>query len=132
MEFRKAFVFKKPVGEVNSGEVMVETAGYIPAKLRIEQIIDAGKRLVEYRKEQFDYNEGEEDMSPDIRTRSKSYDLADASQDLMIINSRKKPIQKGVPSVDKEKDDVKENVVKVKSDELNDNVKRGDPREKEC
>ena len=132
MEFRKAFEFRKSEGEINSGEVMVETAGYVPAKLRIEQIIDAGKRLVEYRKEQFDYTEGEDDMTPDIRTRSKSYDLADASQDLMEINSRKKPVQKGAPSVEKEKDDKKENVVKVKSDELNENVKRGDPRDKEC
>ena len=109
MEFRKAFKFVPSKGEVNSGELMVEKAGYIPAKIRIEQIIDAGKRLIEFRKEQFDYNNGEEDLSPDIRTRSKSYDMSDASQDLQDVELRMAKAKKEAMKAKKpeEKKDVK-------------------------
>lgn len=95
MEFRKAFTYVASKGEINSGEIKVETAGYIPAQVRIEQIIDAGRRLVDYRKEQFDYSNGEDDLSPDIRTRSKSYDLADATQDMQDIAARGKKASLG-------------------------------------
>ena len=50
--------------EINSGEKLVETAGYITAQQRIEAILNAGQRLVEFRKEQFDFtgNEFDEDF----------------------------------------------------------------------
>lgn len=74
--------------EKNSGELRVEQSGYVPSKLRIEQFIDAGKRLVAYRKEQFDFPEGEIDENFYDPTRRLDYDLADASQDAMRVKNR--------------------------------------------
>ena len=59
-----------------------ETAGYIPADKQIEMFIQAGRRLDQARKEQYDFAEGEE-VPEDVvvdPTRSGSFDLADASQ----------------------------------------------------
>lgn len=59
-----------------------ETAGYIPAEQQIEMFIQAGRRLDQARKEQYDFAEGEE-VPDDVvvdPTRSGAFDLADASQ----------------------------------------------------
>lgn len=71
--------FKTPP-EVNSGETLVETAGYISAQKRIENMILAGQRLVDYRKGQFDFPDGQIDESFQDPTRSPNFDLADATQ----------------------------------------------------
>lgn len=77
--------------EVNSREIIVETAGYIPAKQRIESIIRAGERLKVYRKEQFDFNEKiDEDFSDP--TRSKNYDLADATAAQQYLDQKSKAL----------------------------------------
>jgi len=59
----------------------VETAGYIPADVQIEMFIQAGRRLDQARKEQFDFGP-EEEVPEDFidPTRNGSFDLADASQ----------------------------------------------------
>lgn len=67
--------------EINSGEIMVEKAGYIPAQKRIENLINAGQRLKEFRAEQFDFpDEKSIDHSFMDPTRRKNFDMADASQ----------------------------------------------------
>lgn len=67
----------KSTPEINSGEILVETAGYVPAKRRIEDMINAGTRLVNARREQFDtLDDSEPDIDP---TRSKHFDLAEAT-----------------------------------------------------
>lgn len=48
-----------PNPEINSGEEIVEKEGYIPAEVQIMDMINAGKRLGEYRKEHYDYAEDE-------------------------------------------------------------------------
>lgn len=45
--------------EINSGEILVETAGYVPAEVRIREMIDAGQRLKEAREEAYDFGDGE-------------------------------------------------------------------------
>ena len=45
--------------EFNSGKKLVETAGYIPAQKRIENLMLAGQRLVAYRMELYDCPAGE-------------------------------------------------------------------------
>ena len=68
--------------EFNSGERLTESAGYVPAKVRIEQMIDAGRRLVDYRRgENYDFPEGDppEGFVPDP-TRDPGFDMADASR----------------------------------------------------
>lgn len=44
--------------EKPSGISKVEVAGYIPAKTKIESLIQAGARLIQSRKEQYDYPPG--------------------------------------------------------------------------
>ena len=57
-----------------------ETAGYIRAEDQITAFIDAGRRLDEYRREMYDFGDGEEVPDDFIDpTRSGSFDLADAS-----------------------------------------------------
>jgi len=59
-----------------------ESAGYIPPKKQIENLIEAGRRLQEYRKEMYDFPEGEDvDESYEDPTRGPGYDLADFSRD---------------------------------------------------
>lgn len=67
-------------GEINNGKSLVEVAGYISSNKRIEMIMAAGERLIEYRKEQFDYEpdfKGEEELDP---TRNPGFDMADAHE----------------------------------------------------
>lgn len=71
------------------GPCEVETAGYIPAQKQIENMIAAGRRLQDYRREQFDFNPGEE-IDEDFYdpTRNKNFDMADGFQmQENIINS---------------------------------------------
>ena len=58
----------------------VETAGYIPADVQIEMFIQAGRRLDQARKEQFDFGP-EEEVPEDFidPTRKSGFDMADAS-----------------------------------------------------
>ena len=72
-----------------SNESLVETAGYIPAQVRIENLINAGQRLQESRANEYDLQDGIEsdDFVPDP-TRQRNYDLADATQDLADANER--------------------------------------------
>ena len=67
--------------EMNKDEKLVETAGYIPAQKRIENMINAGQRLVEYRKSQYDF-EDESSIDPNFKDpgRSLNFDMADATQ----------------------------------------------------
>lgn len=65
-----------------SGEILVEKAGYIDLQKRIENMMLAGNRLVEGRKEMYDFD-GDVDEDFYDPTREKSFDLADAS---MISN----------------------------------------------
>lgn len=102
--------FKTPP-EVNSGETLVEKAGYEPAKIKIENMILAGQRLSDYRKSQYDF-EGEIDEDFIDPTRSPNFDLADATQLQMqteanLIASQTAPVkpestitEQNVPSPD--------------------------------
>lgn len=74
--------------EKNNGISKVEKAGYIPAKKRIENMILAGQRLVQARKDQYDFNNAEPDENFDDPTRRKNYDPADATQDGFYAQSR--------------------------------------------
>jgi len=77
-EFRA--VYPKKYEKVNNKK-LVETAGYIPAKIRIENLMLAGKRLAEARDLLYDFQEGEEiDENFTDPTRSKNFDMADATQ----------------------------------------------------
>lgn len=66
--------------EAGGGEILVETAGYVPADIRIQEFIEAGIRLGEYRKEAYDFGADEEvDFSEADPLRSKAIDIAEVS-----------------------------------------------------
>lgn len=68
--------------EPGGGKLLTESAGYIPIRVQVENMILAGERLGEYRREKYDFGEGEEvpdDVEPDP-TRSPSFDLADGTR----------------------------------------------------
>lgn len=58
----------------------VETAGYMTAQQRIENMMLAGRKLVQYRREQFDFPDGQIDESFTDPTRSKNFDFADGTR----------------------------------------------------
>lgn len=66
--------------EVNPGGSNVDRAGYISAHKRIENIMYAGQRLVQSRREMYDFEGDEIDEDFNDPTRSKNYDMADAFQ----------------------------------------------------
>nr|WAE43615.1 MAG: hypothetical protein [Microviridae sp.] len=74
------------VYEVNSGEIMVELTGYIPPHKMILELLDAGLRLAESRRYEFedDAEVPEGYMDP---TRSPGYDLADATQTMLGLEA---------------------------------------------
>ena len=75
--------------EVNSGEILVERVGYISARDRIENLLLAGHRLENYRKDQYDFDSVDNiDESFTDPTRNKSYDMADAFQDTIALNAK--------------------------------------------
>lgn len=68
--------------EVGGGPRIVEASGYIPTKIQVENMLIAGQRLNEYRREQYDFSEGDsvpDDVVPDP-TRDPQFDLADATR----------------------------------------------------
>lgn len=81
--------FPKTKEKVNNTNI-VERQGYIPAKVRIEAIMQAGERLREFRREQFDFEEGDIDEEFNDPTRVKGFDMADATQMQLQLEQRKK------------------------------------------
>ena len=90
MIFQTHYNHARSAPEENHGPVLVERAGYIPAQQRIENLIFAGQRLINYRKEQFDFPGNEIDESAYDPTRSKNFDLSDA----FILSQQLKERQK--------------------------------------
>ena len=97
MQFQTKYTHEKSPGEVNLGKNLVEKAGYIPAQARIENMILAGQRLVEHRKEMYDFSDGNDiDESFTDPTRSKNYDMSDAfiMSEVIKNNVRQKELLK--------------------------------------
>jgi len=69
---------KKP--EINLDDPIVETAGYRSAEVQISEMLMAGQRLVDYRKQRYEFG-GDEVVPADYHdpTRRPGFDMADAS-----------------------------------------------------
>lgn len=114
MKFYTRFERKRDPAETNNGVRKVETAGYIPAKDRITNMILAGHRLVDSRKEQYDFEQGKEDPDYIPVHRRRAYDPAEATQDLIDLNSSlesRRMVDR--PSAEKTKEVVKETTEKT-------------------
>ena len=90
MRFNTQYDRVKQPPESNSGITLVERAGYISAQVRIENLMLAGQRLVQARKEMYDFPDGKIDLNFTDPTRSKNYDLADGFQDGLKVEARLK------------------------------------------
>ena len=94
----------KPDKEINSGEQVTETAGYIPADIQIEDMLAAGMRLGEYRREMYDFDANEEVpedfMDP---TRSPGVDVVDVQNAALAVNSRIVEAQELLKKAEEEK-----------------------------
>lgn len=67
--------------EKDFGPSMTEQSGCIPPKIQIENILMAGERLAEYRRNMYDFGYGETvDESFEDPTRNVGFDMADASE----------------------------------------------------
>lgn len=78
MIFSTKYFREKDTPEINSGEKLVESAGYLPAEKRITNIMLAGQRLSDYRKATFDFPDGNIDEDFYDPTRDKNFDIVDA------------------------------------------------------
>lgn len=75
-------------GEINSGDKLTESKGFIPAKRRIENLLQAGQMLEKARKELYDFPDGKDDgglVSPD---RYPGYDRVDADAALAALKAK--------------------------------------------
>lgn len=93
MNFQTRYNRKKTPPEKNSGEILVETAGYISARQQIEALMNAGLRLSVARKELYDFPDGEIINEVTDPTRVANYDMADAFQDGLIVEESLKASQ---------------------------------------
>lgn len=99
MQFQTHYERTRSAPEKNSGICKVDRAGYISSQKRIENLINAGMRLVESRREQYDFPGNEFDPDFEDPTRSKNFDMADASQmdyavkERMAAAARNKAVQ---------------------------------------
>lgn len=89
MKFQNRYSKNPRIYEPPSGKSQVETAGYIPAQVKIESLINAGRRLIDSRKEQFDFAQG---VEPDDNffdpTRKKNLDRVDIDIMRTTLSSR--------------------------------------------
>lgn len=93
--FYTKFVRPEPVKEVNSGELLVEVAGYVPAKKQIENLLFAGKRLDEFRRNEYEFQDGEVIPPGYIdRTRTPNFDVVDGSRLTELFEKKKQEIDK--------------------------------------
>lgn len=84
--------FKTPP-EKNCGITKVEKVGYVSSQKRIESMIQAGQRLADYRKQQFDFPDGEIIEDYEDPTRMSNFDLSDASQMQFAVEANLKASQ---------------------------------------
>lgn len=76
--------------EPGGGKRITETAGYVPAEIQITEMLLAGARLGEYRREMYDFGADEEvpeDYEGDP-TRAPGFDAADGSRIQMDLKGR--------------------------------------------
>lgn len=89
MEFFTQFNRPKEFMEFNSGEEIVEKAGYVEPNVLIENMIFAGQRLDLARSEMYDFPDEESvDEEFDPRVNAKGIDPAEISERCLYLGGR--------------------------------------------
>lgn len=84
----KDFQIEKKYKPILDNSNVTEQAGYMSVKQRVENLIDAGIRLKEARMSNFDFPQGTPvDENFEDPTRSKNYDISDATQDALMATA---------------------------------------------
>lgn len=99
MDFFTHYNRPEKVLEKNSGEIVVDTSGYIPKNKLIESMKDAGERLAVNLATMYDHAPEEKVSENDMRldpTRSGSFDLADAFVESKRLANLKKESDESV------------------------------------
>lgn len=82
----------------NSGQILVESAGYVPAKTMIESMINAGYRLDQFRSGNDGYESDDEAFENEDPTLNPDFDVHDAKalNDEVVerLNSQKEAAEK--------------------------------------
>lgn len=122
MNFQTAYDRVHSEPEKGGGKRLVEDAGYIPANIRITDMIEAGQRLITARADRFDRLPKNEDDAVVPLDRTRNFDMADASmiqnqaiarlqQKTRARKRRQKLDKELLTELDKEKQKELENVV---------------------
>lgn len=102
-------------GEINSGETLVDTSGFIPPERQIFDMINAGRRLSENRKGMYEFERT--DKVPDDYidpTREPGFDMVDAGN-IADLLTRKRQAAEAVSkkeAAEKARQDAKETLRK--------------------
>lgn len=91
LQTRYSLSERKP--EVHKKGNRVERTGYISAQKRIENLLQAGVNLRNYRQNQYDFDHNKIDFDAYDKTRKKGYDMAEAFQDGLSVSERLKASQ---------------------------------------
>lgn len=82
MKFQTPYDLDPTVPEKGGGKKLTDTSGYVPHNIRIQEIINAGQRLNDWRDSQnYDFWEKDDDGKYFDPTRSKNYTYFDAVDD---------------------------------------------------
>lgn len=87
MKFYTQYDVPDKFEEKNSGEIIVESAGYVPSKVMIENMMFAGRALDEARMNS-GYDSDEEAIDNYDPTTEPDYDIVDAHQDGLAVDQR--------------------------------------------
>jgi len=77
---------KTPTESNNSGKI-TNTLGYVPLNIKVQQLLNAGKRLQEYQ-DGYDFTNDEIDENYYPKTRMQNYDIADAFNDNISLQNK--------------------------------------------
>lgn len=121
MVLQKKSKYSPDKGEVLDGTRLTESAGYVPAKVRIEEMIVAGERLVDYRRGKYDFPpdsnvpEDEQEAYVDV-LRTPGLDMADVSQMAQQVADKLEVQAKDAIEKRKIEDEAKKSAGKKRSD----------------
>ena len=122
--FNRKYDRMKQKPERNSGKQNVELKGFITNEQRIQNIINAGNRLMAARSQQYDFLPGQKvDENAVDKTRNPGYDMADMSQDSMALAEK---LQASKAAAEKAAAGIPENEKKEKSEEEKDDKRSSD------
>lgn len=73
--------------DMGKNECVIDRAGYIPAKVQIQNLIAAGEKLEEYRRRMYSNEPTPDDVEPDVTLR-KDYTVQDAMDDAKALGKK--------------------------------------------